>query len=406
MLLILSAITLEEAIETGLKNSPDFLIQKNKMLLSKEAVNIKKASNYGKVSMRGSYTKYNIPRTLTPIVPPITSNILTSEEIGSLGVAYDVSLFNGFANMRDIKIASLSESISQMALSLSSEQLIYNIRSLYLKILSLKSQKDGALSYQEALIKLEEIVALGVEIGKKPKVDLLKLQADLEAANVGVKELELNIQILQSSLASLIGIDEINEIEDISTTSKIDLEDQDIKSLNRYKMALIEEKKSDKKLQNANSSYYPKLSLNGYYGNNYGEGESDDIWQIGVGLNWVLFDFGTRSSLVQKAKLEKLQSTLQSKKTELTLKRDIEEAKRRVDIAANRLQSAKSELALVEETLNIEQMRYDQGVGTIYDLLFAKSRLQNTLSKEINSKYALQSAIYYYKYITENGDTK
>jgi outer membrane protein TolC len=411
LLLILSAITihaitLEQAIEIGLKNSPDFLMQKNKILLSHEALNIKKASNYGKISMRGSYTKYNIPRTLTPIVPPITSNILTSQEIGSLGVAYDVSLFSGFSSMRDIEIASLSENISQMALNLSREQLIYNIRSVYLKILSLKSQENGAISYRDALVKLEEIVALGVEIGKRPKVDLLKVKADLESANVGVKELRSNIEILHSSLASIIGVDELSDIEDISTSSKADLEDQDIKSLNRYKMSLIEEKKSDKKLQNANSSYYPNLSLNGYYGNNYGEGESDDIWQVGVGLNWVLFDFGTRSSLVQKAKIEKLQSSLQSKKIELTLKRDIEEAKKRVDIAADKLQSAKSELALVEETLKIEQMRYDQGVGTIYDLLFAKSRHQNTLSKEINSKYALQSAIYYYKYITENGDTK
>ncbi len=402
----LHAITLNEAIEIGLKNSPDFLMQQNKILLSKEGTNIKKASNYGKISMRGSYTKYNIPRTLTPIVPPITSNILTSEEIGSLGVAYDVSLFSGFSGMRDIEIASLSEDMSQMALELSREQLIYNIRSLYLKILSLKSQKNGALAYQNALIKLEEIVALGVDIGKKPKVDLLKVKADLESANVGVQELESNIQILHASLASIIGVESISDIEDIETSTDINLKDHDIKSLNRYKMNLLEEKKSDKRLKNANSSYYPNLSLNGYYGNNYGEGESDDIWQVGVGLNWVLFDFGSRTSFVQKAKIEKLQTALQSKKTELMLTRDIKESKQKVDIAVTKLQSAKAELALVEETMKIEEMRYSQGVGTIYDLLFAKSRMQSTISKEINSKYALQSAIYYYKYITENGETK
>lgn len=404
--LSLYAITLDEAIKLGLKNSPDFLMQQNKILLSQEAKNLKKASNYGKVALRGSFTQYNIPRTLTPIVPPITPGITTSKDIGTLGVAYDVILFSGFSGLRDVEIASLSKEASQIALKLSREQLIYNIRSLYLKILSLKYQKDAAISYKHALQQLEKAIALGVKIGKKPKVDLLKVKADLEAADTGVKELNANINILKSSLASVIGVEDIKEVEDITTTSEVHLDERGLKSLNRYQLSLIEAQKSTKKLKNAKSSYYPNLSANGYYGNNYGEGESDDIWQIGIGLNWVLFDFGSRGAAVQKAKIESLQTSLESKKVALTLAKDLKESKERVDIAAFKLKSAKSELDLVAETMKIEEMRYKQGVGTIYDLLFARSRHQSTLSKEINAKYALQSAIFYYKYITENGETK
>ncbi len=402
----LQALTLDEAIELGLKNSPDFLMQQNKILLAQEAKNLKNASNYGKVALKGSYTRYNIPRTLSPIVPPLQPGIITSEDIGSLGVAYDVNLFSGFSGVRDVEIASLSEDASKIALKLSREQLIYNIRSLYLKILSLKSQKNGVLSYQKALQKLHKIVDVGVKVGKKPKVDLLKVKADLESANVGIKELEANVEILKATLASMIGVDKITNIEDITTDTNAQIGTHDIKSLSRYQLSLIEEKKGAKKLKNAKSTYYPNLSLNGYYGNNYGESESDEIWQVGLGLNWVLFDFGSRSALVQKAKIEQLQSTLEAKKVELTLAKDLYEAKARVDIAVSKLQSAKTELALVDETMSIEEMRYKQGVGTIYDLLFTRSRHQNTISKEINAKYALSGAIFYYKYITENGETK
>ena len=411
LLLFLSAITLQaltlnEAIELGLKNSPDFLIQQNKILLTQEATKLKRSSNYGKVALKGSYTLYNIPRTLSPIVPPLQPGIITSDDIGSLGVAYDVNLFSGFSGLRDVEIVSLSEDASKIALKLSREQLIYNIRSLYLKILSLKSQKNGALAYQEALEKLHNIVDVGVKVGKKPKVDLLKVKADLESANVGIKELESNVEILKATLASMIGVDKVSNIEDITTDTNAQLDSYDIKSLSRYQLTLIEEQKGAKKLKNAQSSYYPNLNLNGYYGSNYGESESDEIWQVGLGLNWLLFDFGSRSALIQKAKIEQLQSTLQAKKVELSLAKDLHEAKARVDIAVSKLQSAKTELALVEETTKIEKMRYKQGVGTIYDLLFSESRHQNTISKEINAKYALQSAIFYYKYITENGETK
>jgi outer membrane protein TolC len=411
LLLFLSAITiqaltLDEAIELGLKNSPDFLIQQNKILLSKEATKLKKASNYGKIALKGSYTRYNIPRTLSPIVPPLQSGIITSEDIGSLGIAYDVNLFSGFSGMREVEIASLSVQAAKMALKLSREQLIYNIRSVYIKILSLKSQKSGAIAYQDALQELHKIVDVGVKVGKKPKVDLLKVKADLESANVGIKELEANIEILKATLAAMIGEESVTNIEDITTHTDAQLETSDIKSLSRYQLSLIEEKKGVKRLKNAKSTYYPNLNLNGYLGNNYGESESDEIWQIGLGLNWVLFDFGSRSALIQKAKIEQMQSSLESKKIALSLIKKLHEAKAKVDIAVNKLQSAKTELALVKETSKIEKMRYKQGVGTIYDLLFSESRYQNTISKEINARYALQSAIFYYKYITENGETK
>jgi outer membrane protein TolC len=402
----IQALTLDEAIELGLKNSPDFLMQQNTILLTQEATKLKKSSNYGKVALRGSYTLYNIPRTLSPIVPPLQPGIITSDDISSLGVAYDVNLFSGFSGLRDVEIASLSEDAARIALKLSREQLIYNIRSLYLKILSLKSQKNGAFAYQNALKKLYNIVDVGVKVGKKPKVDLLKVKADLESAHVGTKELEINIEILKATLASIIGVDKVTNIEDIKTDTDTQLEDYDIKSLSRYQLSLIEEQKGAKKLKNAKSSYYPNLNLNGYYGNNYGESERDEIWQVGLGLNWVLFVFGSRTAKVQKAKIEQLQSTLQAKKVELALTKDLYEAKAKIDIAVRKLQSAKTELALVKETTKIEKMRYKQGVGTIYDVLFSQSRHQNTISKEINAKYALQSAIFYYKYITENGETK
>jgi outer membrane protein TolC len=398
-------MTLEEAIEIGLKNSPDFLMQKNRVLLAQEGTKLKKASNYGKLALSGSFTRYNIPRTLAPIVPPIEPSIVTSKDIGSLGLAYNVNLFNGFSTTRDIEIASLAEDMAEMSISLSREQLIYNIRSIYLKILSLKAQKGAANSYVNALKKLHKVVSRSVKVGKKAKVDVLKVQADLESAKAKVQELKNNITILKSSLATVIGVDSIDHIEDTDISLNSNLNNKDITSLTRYKLSLLKEQKSDKLLKNAKSNYYPKLDANGYYGNNYGDGESDNIWQIGVGLNWVLFDFGTRSSLVQKAKIEKLQSSLETRKTKLIIQKELNEAKSKVDIAVNNLQSARVELDLVHETLKIEDARYKQGVGTIYDLLFAKSRYQNTQAKEINAKYQLQSAIYYYKYITENGET-
>ena len=45
--LTLQAITLQKAIEMGLKNNPDILIKQNNILLSLEAKNLKKTENFG-----------------------------------------------------------------------------------------------------------------------------------------------------------------------------------------------------------------------------------------------------------------------------------------------------------------------------------------------------------------------
>ncbi|HIO90986.1 MAG TPA: hypothetical protein EYG69_04360, partial [Campylobacterales bacterium] len=58
----------------------------------------------------------------------------------------------------------------------------------------------------------------------------------------------------------------------------------------------------------------------------------------------------------------------------------------------------------VKRTLKIEKVRYEEGVSTIYDLLFALSRYQNSKARAINSRYALQSELYYYNYINEIGN--
>lgn len=398
----LSAITLEKAIEIGLKKSPTLNIAKNKVLISNESKKIKKYSNFGKVIVKGSYTKYNIPRTLTPITPPIQPGITTSNTIGSLGLAYDVVLFNGFSTSQDIAIARLGEDSALLSADISKDELVYNIQSLYLKILSLKAQKKGAYSHKKALNKLLKIVKVGVKVGKKAEIELYRVKSDLEIAKMGIKELNANINILKVTLASVIGVKNIGKLHDIEFEKAQDLQTTDITALRRYKLAQIQEKKGDKNIQKAKASYYPNISLNGYYGDNYGEGQSDEIWQVGASMNWVLFDFGTREARVAKAKIEKLQTIQELKKMELGLEKNLQEAKMKVDIAKAKVKSSYAELKFVKKTLKVEKVRYKEGVSTIYDLLFAQSRYQNTKARALNSKYALQSEIYYYNYINEN----
>ncbi|MGA1847175.1 TolC family protein [Deferribacter abyssi] len=394
----LHAITLNEAIEIALKNNPEFLIQKQKLLEAKEEKRAKKAINYGKIIALGSYTRYNIPRTLAPIVPPISPDVITSKDITSAGIVYDVLLFNGFADITAVKIADLSENTSKIKLNITKEQLVFNVKSLYFKILAMESQKEAALTYYKALKILYDNVAKEVALGKKAKIDLLKVAADLENASFNMENIKNSIDSLKAMLAALIGVDEIEDVAPVNDDEKIN-NFIDVKDTYKYKLSEIEVRKSKKALKKSKSLYYPKIGFSAYYGNNYAKGEKEELWQAGITVNWLLFDFGSRKSQLQKAKISHMNAILQLKKTELELKSFIIDAQNKIATAVEKVKSVKRQLEFLSKVKEAEKIKYEKGASNMYDLLFAYAKYQDAKSNYIDALYNLRIQKAYLNYL-------
>ncbi len=393
-----NALTLQEAVDKALKQSPSVLIRKEKKRLRKEEKRETIGKSLGKIDAVGSYTKYNLPRTLSPITPPITPDITTSKIIKSMGIKYDVMLFSGFSDLRSIEIAKLAQKESEIEFNLTKEELIYNVKSLFFKILTLKEQKKAALSYKKALSKLYEDTKKEVKLGKKAQIDLLKVASDLENANYGVVNIENSIKILKSKLASLIGEEKIDKIEKTPYFEK-KTPDTDIKETLIYKKALLESEKSEKNAQKAKALYYPKLSLNAYYGKNFASGDEKELWQTSVNLNIPIFDFGNRKSKLQKAKISEIISKLKLKSTALKLKSDLEEADKNIQNAKEKIKALKKQLLFLKKIKETEKIKYQNGVSDMYDLLYAIAKYNKAKSDLISSKYDLKMKEAYLNYL-------
>ncbi len=389
---------LDEAISTALERSPVLKIQKLAHESSKEKRRGQRASMYGKFSAVGSYTKYNLPRTLAPIVPPITPDVVSSREIGSLGVRYDVSLFSGFSELRSVEIAELSERAASFDVGLGREELIYNVKSLFYKILSLKKRLESAKSYESALKRLHSDVQKGVDAGSRARVDLMKVSADLSGAEYTITEIENSISTLKAKLAALMGVDSVGDLE--YDGEEESLEDADIKKSYRYKKAAAELKKSGKGVEKAISAYYPRLSLNAYYGDNYGSGEMEEIWQAGITLSWPIFDFGTRGAKLEEARIAKQIASLKLENEKLLLGSQVEDAKNRIESAKAKVASTKEELAFLLKIESAERVKYEKGASDMYDLLYAVAKVEKARSALAEAMYDLRIQKAYLNYIT------
>lgn len=431
-LLSLQAMTLEQSIAYALENNNALKQSDVAIDRSKAVRDTKEAQNYGRLDLVASYDHYNLPRTLAPLtpaslvsVPGAAAAIPTTQEMFTTGIAYNVVLFDGFAQQNAYSISDLQYQTASLKQKLGREELIYNVRNLYLSLLSLEEQLTAQYSYTEAQKNLLAHIKQEHELGSKAKIDVLKAQNSIEASHAQESGMESNIAIIKATLSSLMGEREFDDAEpveiDIAVAQEQYTEDDDITALKRYRVSELAIKASTRKVEQSRANYYPTIDFGAYYGQNFGPNDADtsydnavvlskgewnnqEVWQVGLHLKWNLLDFGTTSSAIQASKLEYMNTRLESEAIEIELRKNITIAQNNIKHAAAQYKSALSQYVLLSETDKIEQIRYENNALTLTDLLATRADKTVAHAQLINAKYSYQKARYYLDYLLEKGE--
>lgn len=422
-----SAHSLNSLIDYAMKHSTVIKQSKAQMELSEAQREESRAAQYGSIDLVGSYTHYNLPRTLAPLTPsaivgnPDAAGIPATKDLFGTGVMYTVPLFTGFAQTRQVEMDSIATQLAQSKLSLSKEQLSYNVASLYLSILALQEMSLAQEKQVNALKKLKAVIAKEVTFGRKAKIDLLKAESDLYGNRSYLEVLKGNIAMTKASLASLVGLDHVGEIKRVNVSVKkpnysINRLLNEAARLDKVHISELNIKKANKGIEKSRASMYPQVSLNSYYGYNYGDNDgsnkypgdfnSQENWQVGVNAKWTVFDFGKNNAATQKAKIAYMQATFEKQQTLLDLRRSLVEALEKMKQEYAKYQGNLKQYALAKRSEKIENVRYKNGVSTINDLLYATSQRHLSLAKLIESKYNYQKGKFYMDYLLEKGVEK
>lgn len=418
-----SAQSLHSLINYALEHSTVVKQSKAQIELAKTQREESHAAQFGSIDLVGGYTHYNLPRTLAPLTPlgiaSSGTDIPTTKDLFSTGVTYTVPLFTGFAQTRQVEMDSLAAQLSQSKLILTKEQLAYNVASLYLSILALQDMSIAQRKYVDALRKLKVIIQKEVTFGKKAQIDLLKAENDLYGNMSYLEVLKGNIAMTKASLASLVGLNHIGEIKPVKVSVKkpnysINRLVNEAAHLSKVHISDLNIKKANKGIEKSKSSLYPQVSLDTYYGYNYGQNDSSHLasegdfnsennWQVGVNAKWNVVDFGKSSATREKAKIAKMQATFEKQQTLLDLRKSLVEAVEKMKQEYANYQGNLKQYALAKQSEKIERVRYKSGVSTINDLLYATSQTQLSRAKLIESKYNYKKGKFYMDYLLERG---
>ena len=375
-----------------------------------------KANQYGSVDFAVDATRFNIARTLIPLTPAVISSgqyVTTVENLFSTGFVYNVPLFTGFAQTRQIEIDDIGTQMSQAKAKLTKEQLVYNIRSLYLSILAQQEILKAQKSYTKALQKLSEQITYEVEVGKKAKIDLFKAQSDAQASQTQQEVLMSHIEMTKATLSALVG-KKVSTVSPLNIKVKkphysVDRLYEKASGLAKVEMENMTLRKADKMIAKREASNLPQVNLSSYAGKNYGiDVQSDDwddetLWQVGVNVRWNILDFGKRDAGVQQAKIAKMEASFKKEQTLLDLRKLLTQGVEKVKQSYSEYLGNSAQLRLSKKSEKIEKVRYKNDVATLNDLLLAQGKRQLAQAKLIESKYNYKKSIYYIDYLLEQG---
>jgi outer membrane protein TolC len=132
-------------------------------------------------------------------------------------------------------------------------------------------------------------------------------------------------------------------------------------------------------MRRAFRDFLPDITGNAFYGGT--RADLNEIWEIGLSLQWSIFDGGNRIARFRETKANVDAAAFRVKATELDISREVEQAQLNVNEAQERIGAAQTAVASAQENFRLAQGRFDAGVGTILELTDAQlflTQAQNT----------------------------
>jgi outer membrane protein TolC len=225
------------------------------------------------------------------------------------------------------------------------------------------------------------------EVGTRPKSDVARAEVDVANARVDLiraRNAERNARVALNTAmgipASTPTVIQDNLVYEPVTLDPAMLVGEAYRQRPESRQARLQVEAADARARRAFRDFLPDITANAFYGGV--RADLNEVWEIGLGLSWSLFDGGNRVARYRETRvlLEGAQARVRA--TELDISREVEQAQINVSESNDRIQAAKTAVESALENFRLAQGRFDAGVGTILELTDAQLALTQTQNAE------------------------
>ena len=312
------------------------------------------------------------------------------------------NLFDGLQSWYGVTRAKYMKQAAEQQLDRADQELVYQAVQAYYGTLLAQRQVQVAEAGVETAQAIEASSRVRVESGMVVESDLLSAQVATASRKQELIAAQNALSLARTQLALAVGAssDALFEPQEVLTDRAFsplpvaELEQLAIEKRPDLKRMESEHRAQDKNISAAKGAFAPRLNV-------FGSWETDspspgwnggNNWIAGAELQFDLFDGDSKRSnlAMQKAVQEKGTAMRDAFRDQIRLQ--VRKAYYDFDTAQQQVRVARSAIAQADESLRINQNRYDGGLTTISDLLRVQEAAQRAKNDYWQAVYRVQTS--------------
>ncbi len=391
-------ITLERAIQVGLKRHPNVTAGQGSVAVSEAKKGQAQAGYWPTLDANAGYTRQKVGTISTGAgtagIGSRSQNSNSFEQY-STGITARQTLYDFGKTSTNVNIQKQNIEASKADLENTEEQIILNVKQAYYNILRAKRNRAVAEETVNQFLQHLEQAKAFYEVGTKPKFDVTKAEVDLSNARLNLIKAENAVRLAMVSLNNAMGMPDAPEyvIEDNLSFAKyvVGLEDAVKKAYeNRPELKALTARRiaAEKAIYAAKTGYFPMLIGNASWsraGDKFDT--SDGSWSAGMTLSIPIFSgFLTKNQVSEaKATLSILTANEEALRQNVLL--EVQQNYLTLNESEERIVTAELTVRQAKENHEIATGRYAAGVGNPIEVTDAEVALSNAKAAHIQALY-------------------
>lgn len=380
-------ISLENCVNIALQNEVNILAGNNAVVSAKSREKEAKSNYYPQVSAQrgGIHEESN-----TGARPP-------SKDNGTVAVSQNI--YDG--GLREAKVGGAHAAVGQSEYTLerTRQTVVFNVTKDFfalLRAMHLSDVQDSQVKYLEGQLGM---VKTRVELGAAAEVDSLPVEAQL--ANARVDQISAKNAILTASiqLQNTMGLAPQPDfsVQEYSTP------EINIKAVEDYlnvalaarpeiQQTTIAVSAAKYSVKSARISLRPRPAIDATYDESYISGGLHTYTVTG-GFFYDIFDGGNNRAVYRDAKSGLSTAEIRAAQAEKDVQSDVRQAYYNLQNAKDRIAASDLSLVAAQKNYDVQQSRYQQGLGIPLDLLNAQVAVVTAQSNAVQARYDYYTAI-------------
>jgi outer membrane protein TolC len=381
-------LSVGEAVDDALENAPALAAAAALARAARAKADAVARGRWGQVDAVALYSRYQDDQAVRPFSLQLLGQtgfvgLPWDRDQVHYGLTFQLPLYLGGRLAAAAEASHLQADQAALLVEGSRWEVRANAMALYAGAQALDAVAGAVDQTLAALDATRQKVSLMVDQGRRPGLDLLKLDEEIADARTRRTTVAAERVRVRGLLLALVGrdpslpldVDPLPPGEPQLTIVRADLAGL-VDASSPVRRTDLGVTQAAAGVRAARGAMLPTVALRGDVMANYGAslGEQFGTWDVSLAVTFPLFDGGARHADLAAARETERAADQAAVKVRLDRQAQLVEAIARLDASREAVTAARARVAAAAEAARIEQIRYDTGAGAVDDLLRARAR--------------------------------